>query len=78
MRRIIGEKISELCVELCQRIGDVYEGPYMTSIKQGKTVLTFYGQNGAYTAFPTPDGLSIKDERGIDIAHYSDIADITF
>lgn len=77
-RRIYGEKASELCIELCQRIDDVYTGPYYVSIKSDKVVLNFWGQKGSYTAIPTPEGLLIKDEKGTVVNCFSDITDIAF
>ena len=80
MKQISGTGISGLCTELCKRIGDTYTGPYMMSIPpdEGPVELTFYARKGSYTAVPTPDGLSIKDEEGTVIALYPDITDIAF
>ena len=78
MRRIIGEKACKLCIDLCKRVEDEYDGPYMVSTDQGKSVLTFSGKKGSYTAVPTEKGLSIRDEKGVEIALLDDMKDISF
>ena len=78
MRRIIGEKACKLCVDLCQRMGDEYNGPYMVSIDHGKSALTFSGKKGSYTAVPTEEGLSIRDKKGVEIALFDDLEDVSF
>jgi hypothetical protein len=78
MRRIIGEKACKLCVDLCQRMGDEYDGPYMVSTGHGKSALTFSGKKGSYTAVPTEEGLSIRDEKGVEIALFNDLKDVSF
>ena len=83
MKRIVGEKVSELCVELCQRLGDEYDGPYMVTMDQkesggGTWVLRFYGKRGTYEARETAAGLVIRDEGGNEIALYEDIVGLEF
>ena len=78
MRRIIGEKACKLCIDLCQRVGDEYDGPYMVSKDKGNSALTFSGKKGSYTAVPTESGLSIRDDKGNEIALFDDMKDVSF